>query len=299
MMVIIRAAGCPLDQIGRMKSAVYSGNPGLRMELKPGQLRAGRPNHIVVMDPVWVALTASLTIDHERRTCCNCGTWLRRWVLTWHIGRKRYFTNLCSPMQKCLLSPQEPKVKYSIMPAPFINLYVSYFKGRKWVLWSELCWRSGWCRDRAARGHLLLSLSGRKMAPLVSVLTIEYNPKRHLPTPYPTLTARSRWFSTLDLLSGYWQVKVKWGLAKNSILYDWGTVWVSCDAIQVVQHPGHLSAPDRSGPDRPPVSQCLVYLDDIIIIGWTFKEHLDNLRLVVEQLRESGLKLNPHNSSLC
>ena len=34
---------------------------------------------------------------------------------------------------------------------------------------------------------------------------------------------------------------------------------------------------------------CLVYLDDILIIGRTFKEHLDNLGLVFNRLREAGL----------
>ena len=38
---------------------------------------------------------------------------------------------------------------------------------------------------------------------------------------------------------------------------------------------------------------CLVYLDGILIIGKTFDDHLHNLRLVFERLREAGLKLKP------
>jgi hypothetical protein len=38
---------------------------------------------------------------------------------------------------------------------------------------------------------------------------------------------------------------------------------------------------------------CLVYLDDVIVIGHTFQEHLLNLRKVFERLREARLKLNP------
>jgi hypothetical protein len=37
---------------------------------------------------------------------------------------------------------------------------------------------------------------------------------------------------------------------------------------------------------------CLVYLDDIIVIGRTFQEHLDNLRKVFQWLREAHLKMN-------
>jgi hypothetical protein len=38
---------------------------------------------------------------------------------------------------------------------------------------------------------------------------------------------------------------------------------------------------------------CLVYLDDIIVIGRTFQEHLDNLRKVFQRLRGAHLKMNP------
>ena len=38
---------------------------------------------------------------------------------------------------------------------------------------------------------------------------------------------------------------------------------------------------------------CLVYLDDIIIVGRSFEEHLTALRLVLESLEQSGLKLKP------
>jgi len=40
-------------------------------------------------------------------------------------------------------------------------------------------------------------------------------------------------------------------------------------------------------------TSCLVYLDDVIIIGKTFMEHLQHLRAVFERFREAGLKLKP------
>ena len=39
--------------------------------------------------------------------------------------------------------------------------------------------------------------------------------------------------------------------------------------------------------------KCLCYLDDIIIIGRTFEEALENLQLVFQRLREANLKLKP------
>ena len=41
------------------------------------------------------------------------------------------------------------------------------------------------------------------------------------------------------------------------------------------------------------ISQCLVYLDDVIVIGRTFDEHLSNLREVFQRVRDAGLKLKP------
>ncbi|GBM22032.1 Retrovirus-related Pol polyprotein from transposon 297 [Araneus ventricosus] len=38
---------------------------------------------------------------------------------------------------------------------------------------------------------------------------------------------------------------------------------------------------------------CLVYLDDIIIVGRTFQEHLNNIRKVFQRLQNANLKLSP------
>ena len=43
----------------------------------------------------------------------------------------------------------------------------------------------------------------------------------------------------------------------------------------------------------PQWSACLVYIDDIIIMGRSFEEHLENLQQVFERLKLAGLKLHP------
>ena len=40
-------------------------------------------------------------------------------------------------------------------------------------------------------------------------------------------------------------------------------------------------------------SHCFVYLDDIIVAGRTFDEHIDRLRIVLERLNQAGLTLKP------
>ncbi|GBM96356.1 Retrovirus-related Pol polyprotein from transposon 297 [Araneus ventricosus] len=43
---------------------------------------------------------------------------------------------------------------------------------------------------------------------------------------------------------------------------------------------------------------CLVYLDDINIVGRNFEEHLDNLKKVLKKLKEANLKLSPSKCNL-
>ena len=42
----------------------------------------------------------------------------------------------------------------------------------------------------------------------------------------------------------------------------------------------------------------LIYLDDIIVNSKTFEEHMENLKVVLERLKNAKLKLNPKKCSL-
>lgn len=91
----------------------------------------------------------------------------------------------------------------------------------------------------------------------------------------------SQWFTTLDLLSGYWQVEVaeedreKTAFAMTEGLYEFRVrPFGLCNAPATFQHLMDLVLADLQW------SHCLVYLDDIIVPGRTFKEHLEKLKLV-------------------
>ena len=45
--------------------------------------------------------------------------------------------------------------------------------------------------------------------------------------------------------------------------------------------------------------ECLVYIDDTVVIGRTFEQHLSNLGTVLSRLRQAGLKLQPAKCKLC
>ena len=46
-------------------------------------------------------------------------------------------------------------------------------------------------------------------------------------------------------------------------------------------------------------SSCLVYFDDIIVVGSTFKDHMRLIAGVLTRLREAGLKLKPTKCNFC
>ena len=110
----------------------------------------------------------------------------------------------------------------------------------------------------------------------------------------------SQWFSTLDLLSGYWQVEMeerdreKTAFATHEELFEFKVMpFGLCNAPATFQRLMNIVL---SGIQW---SRCLVYLDDVIVVGRTFKEHVENLGVVLQRLREANLRLKPTKCALC
>ena len=113
------------------------------------------------------------------------------------------------------------------------------------------------------------------------------------------LLADTTYFSSLDLASGYWQVgmdeesREKTAFTTNSGLYEFKVMpFRLCNAPATFQR---LMEEVLRGLAR---KKCLVYLDDVLVIGRTFDEHLSNLREVFNRLSEAGLKLKPAKCKL-
>lgn len=105
---------------------------------------------------------------------------------------------------------------------------------------------------------------------------------------------QSKWFSTLDLKNGYWQIEVdekdreKTAFVCQSGLYHFNVM------------PFGLSS-------APPVFQelmnkvlgeainkyCFAFLDDIIVFSDSFEQHVSHLESIFQKLEKAGLKLKP------
>ena len=104
--------------------------------------------------------------------------------------------------------------------------------------------------------------------------------------------AGSVWFTTLDLKSGYWQVEVaQEDRAKTAFTTQEGLFEFNVMPFGLCNAPATFQRLMDSVLAGLQWSTCLVYLDDIIIMGRTFNEHLANLQQVFERLKQAGLKL--------
>lgn len=133
----------------------------------------------------------------------------------------------------------------------------------------------------------------------------EVSQKDAYPLPYINAILdklrKARYISSIDLKQGYWQIP----LSADSKPITAFTV-PSRGLFQFRVMPfGLHSAPatfqrllDRIiGPEMDPYA--FAYLDDIIVLGETFEEHLHHLREVFRRLRLANLQLNPDKCQFC
>lgn len=101
----------------------------------------------------------------------------------------------------------------------------------------------------------------------------------------------ARWFSTLDLASGYNQVPVaeadrsKTAFCTPFGLFEWNRIpFGLCNAPSTFQRLMQRIFGDQQ------CQSLLLYLDDIVVFSSTFPQHLERLEVVLQRLQQEGLK---------
>ena len=104
----------------------------------------------------------------------------------------------------------------------------------------------------------------------------------------------ARYFSSMDLRSGYWQIEVddrdreKTAFITPDGLFEFKVLpFGLCSAPATFQR---MMDTVLSGLKW---QSCLVYLDDVVVFSTTFEQHLQRLRAVLDALRTAGLSLKP------
>ena len=116
---------------------------------------------------------------------------------------------------------------------------------------------------------------------------------------YLDTLAGARYFSTLDLASGFWQVV----MGANSVMKTTFATHEGAYQFRVMPF-GLKNAPTtfqwlmQQVLAGLPTTVCMSYIDDILVVGKTLGEHLDNLQTVLKRLCKAGLKLKPSKCSL-
>ena len=108
-----------------------------------------------------------------------------------------------------------------------------------------------------------------------------------------------KYFSTLDLASGYWQVELdddarqKSAFTTHKGLFEFIRMpFGLCNAPATFQRIMQRVLSGLEG------RSCFVYLDDILVVSKTFEEHLHHLRGVFLRIRASFLRLKPKKCGL-
>ena len=130
-------------------------------------------------------------------------------------------------------------------------------------------------------------------------ITIKDNhPLPNMEHTIQTLGGGYRFFSKLDMKSGFWQIpikeedKAKTAFVTTNGLYEWNVL------AQGLKN----SPPSFQRVMMDVLSSCrqfaMVYIDDIVIYSRTFKEHLNHLTQVLSALFKHNFQLNPSKCSI-
>ena len=104
----------------------------------------------------------------------------------------------------------------------------------------------------------------------------------------------SRWFSVLDLKSGFYQIEMEEAdKHKTAFVCPLGFFEFNRMPQGITNAPSTFQRVMERCMGELKLKQALVFLDDLIIFSSTLEEHEERLMRVLNQLKEFGLKLSP------
>ena len=109
-----------------------------------------------------------------------------------------------------------------------------------------------------------------------------------------------RYFSSLDLKSGYWQIPMaEADKEKTAFITPGGLYQFRVMPFGLTNAPATFQRMMDLVLAGIKWQHCLVYLDDVLVFSRTFDEHLSHLASVFDRLRKAGLRLAPKKCHVC
>ena len=109
----------------------------------------------------------------------------------------------------------------------------------------------------------------------------------------------AEWFTCLDLNSGYWRVEVEESdRPKTAFVSRRGLFEFRVMPFGLCNTPATFERLVETVLAGLNWQTCLIYLDDVIVIGRNFEDMIKNLDNVLQRLHEAGLKLKPRKCQL-
>lgn len=163
---------------------------------------------------------------------------------------------------------------------------------------STSVWQSPVVLVRKKNGEWRCAIDYRRLSHVTSPISY---PLPRLEDMIDTISEKgnNKWFSVLDMASGYWQIPLDPATKHKTVFVtSHGTFQWNALPFGLSNAPGSYQALMNSILHGLHWKIALVYVDDVLIFSRTFEEHLHHLNLVFQRLRKAKLTLKPSQCCL-
>ncbi|CAM9272525.1 unnamed protein product, partial [Heterosigma akashiwo] len=111
---------------------------------------------------------------------------------------------------------------------------------------------------------------------------------------------RAKYFTSLDLYKGYWQVPMDSAdIEKTAFNTPFGLYEFTMMPMGLSNSAATFQAMMQEILNPYLHTCCVVYIDDVFIFSDDYEQHLEDIQKVLRRLQEAGLKTRPDKTSLC
>lgn len=211
------------------------------------------------------------------------------------FSRNKLDIGCCNQVKHHIIVENVPPIRQQIRRVPLgleekVDELVDDLVKKDVIRESNSAWNSPIVVVKKKSGDIRLCIDYRMLNSVTKKTTYPIPSAQHL---FDSLGG-SQYFSSIDLSSAYYQCEIEeehkkftaFGTRRGHFEFN-RMPFGLCGAPFTFQHMMNIVLRSENW------EQCLIYLDDVLIFGKTFEEHLSRLRNILLKIRKAGLKLSP------